>query len=337
MKLLLVTLFLAQLFFSSALVLPSAPDLRVINCDDLEAHEAATAAITYINEHHKTGYKYTLNQIENIKLLSVVGPAENFYLELDVLETKCPSVSPTPIEKCTVRPVIERAVEGDCDVRLNKINGTFTVLVTRCKSELDSAENIQRICPNCPVLAPFNNTQVLHAVDASLQKFNSGNNTVFYRLHEIGRGLIQSGISNTANVEYIVVASNCSIEEANAGVVACVEQTGAGAHYGACSGTVVKHHGAVDEDVAVHCTIYEPQLRNGAQADQQLVPLAPQKPNVAHFHHNLHHSSESESTEHFFLDTTKRNAVKRSLTGEPVPPNVSKFILPLCPGRKIHF
>ncbi|XP_063772429.1 alpha-2-HS-glycoprotein [Pseudophryne corroboree] len=342
MRLLLATLFLAQLFFGSAFIIAhSKPSGRVINCDDAEAHEAAAVAVTHINSHHTTGYKYTLNQVEKIRAVPSNDNSESFFLELDLLETKCPSVSPTPLAQCPVRPVIEQAVEGDCDVRLSKINGTFAVLGTRCKSELDSAENLQRICPDCPMLASLNNSQVIHAVDVSLHKFNSGNNTVSYRLHEIGRGQIQGGISNTVSVEFIIAASNCSIEDANAGVVACVEETGASAHYGACSGTVVKHHDAVDEDVAVQCTIYEPQIKTGAQAGEQHVPhvpLAPTKPNVphSHFHHSLYFSSESESAEHHFLVSPKKQAVKRSLTGEPVLPSLPANV-PICPGKKIHF
>lgn len=55
----------------------------------------------------------------------------------------------------------------------------------------ESAEKLPWLCPKCPHVAPLNDTRVVHAVDVALQKFNSGNNTNFYSLHEIGRGRIQ--------------------------------------------------------------------------------------------------------------------------------------------------
>ncbi|XP_069831201.1 alpha-2-HS-glycoprotein-like [Dendropsophus ebraccatus] len=341
MKLLIV---LAPLLLCwSVASFPHRPTGRVVNCDDAEAHEAAEVALQYINVHHPTGYKFTLNRVENVAVVPTAS-GEIFYLELDLLETKCPSISPVPVNLCDVRPIIEQAVEGDCDIKLQKLNGNFTPISSRCKSELDSAENIRRVCPQCSPLAPLNDTQVVHAVDVSLDKFNGGNSTAFYLLHEIGRGRIQSGISNSVHVEFVVAASNCTKNDASSGLFACVEENGDGAHFGACSGSVVKNQGAVDEDVAVQCTVYEPQPGKVTQVGAPQVPLAPPQTNVirSHFHHNLHHSSlgphssESNSAEHLLLAAhNAKHAVKRSLTGEPVPPNVP--ILPLCPGRKIHF
>ncbi|XP_056419182.1 alpha-2-HS-glycoprotein [Hyla sarda] len=338
MKLLLV---LAPLLIGCSGVSLPQPG-RVVNCDDAEVHEAAIAAVQHVNDHHKHGYKYALNRVENVNVHSLAS-GEIYILELDLLETKCPSLSPTPLELCAVRPVIEQAVEADCDFKIQKQSGIFTVVGAQCKSELDSAENIRRICPNCPFLAPMNDTQVVHAADVSLHKFNGGNSTAFYLLHEIGRGSIQSGISNSVHIEFVIAASNCTKDDANSGLFACVEETGDSAHYGACSGSVVKNQGAIDEDVVVQCTVYEPQPRKVAQAGAPQIPLASPQTNgfQSRFHHNLRfsnlgpHSSESNSAEHHLLAAHTKQIVKRSLTGEPVPPNVPT--LPLCPGRKIHF
>ncbi|XP_073434839.1 alpha-2-HS-glycoprotein [Dendrobates tinctorius] len=324
---------LTSLLLCCSVVRPLPQPGRVVNCDDADVHEAANVAVQHINSHHNTGYKFTLNRVEKV-YLRPSGLGDIFFLELDLLETKCPSKSPIPVSDCDVRPVIEQAVEGDCDAKLQNQNGTFKVISTRCTSEPDSAENVIRICPQCTLLALLNNTQVVHAVDVSLNKFNGGNNTAFYLLHEIGRAKIQSGISNSVHVEFVIAASNCTVEEANSGTAVCVEQTGDGAHFGACSGSVVKNPGAVDEEVIVQCTVYEPQPgKTGAPQ----VPLAPPQTNVvSRFHHNLHdpsmgpHSSESNSAEQL-LASTAGHAVRRSLTGNPVPS------LPLCPGRKIHF
>ncbi|KAM4043775.1 alpha-2-HS-glycoprotein [Anomaloglossus baeobatrachus] len=333
---------LAPLLLCCSVVLPLPPPGRIVNCDDAEAHEAANAAIQHINDRHNTGYKFTLNRVEKVKVRPTAS-GEMIFLELDLLETKCPSISPTPLLHCVVRPVTEQAVEGDCDVKLHKENGTYNMIGTWCKSELDSAENMRKVCPDCPNLAPLNDTQVVHAVDVSLHKINVGNvgnNSTFYLLHEIGRGRIQSGISNSVHVEFVIAASNCTIDEANSGTAACVEKTGAGAHFAACSGSVVKHPGAVDEEVEAQCTVYKNLVGEVVETGAPQVPLAPPKTNVLHFHHNLHHpsmgphSSESNSAEHYHA-AKAGHVFKRSPTGNPVPPSVQS--LPLCPGKKIHF
>ncbi|KAG8445098.1 hypothetical protein GDO86_010025 [Hymenochirus boettgeri] len=235
MKLLLLSLLLAESLLCTAFLVATKPSSRIINCDDPEAHEAALEALHYINAHHHHGYKHALNRVENVNILSETANGEIMLMELDLLETKCPWVSPTPVESCPVRPIIEQAVEGDCKVKLQKQNGSFTVLGVRCKSEPDSAENIHKVCTTCPLLALLNNTQVTHAVDQALLHFNRDNSTVFYRLHEIGRAQIQGAPENRVSVEFIIAASNCSIEEANSALDSCVVLTGDGAGQGQIS------------------------------------------------------------------------------------------------------
>ncbi|KAM9316551.1 alpha-2-HS-glycoprotein [Gastrophryne carolinensis] len=314
---------------------------RIINCDDPEAYQAANDVVTHANAQHKNGYKFALQQIDSIKSVPSAGPGELFKLELDLLETTCPSVSNTPIENCPVRQRIDQAVEADCDAIVQKLNGNFSVVKIRCKSKLDSAEKMIRLNPDYALLAPLDDKRTVHAVDVALHKFNSGNNSVFYGLHEIGRGRIQDGVSNTVAVEFVAAATNCTIADAKADVTACVEETGPNAHYATCSGTVVKVLGAVDEDVAVQCTILEPQPAKDAPAPQP-DPVIPGVPGFvpSRFHHNLQinnlgpDSAESNSEEQFLLAAHANRAVKRSLKGGPDHAHVRNF--PLCPGRKLH-
>uniref|UniRef100_A0A8C5M6W9 Alpha 2-HS glycoprotein n=1 Tax=Leptobrachium leishanense TaxID=445787 RepID=A0A8C5M6W9_9ANUR len=320
--------------------LPPKTIYKYLNCDDPEAINAALFAVGSINRNHNHGYKQTLNRIEKVKVQAVKPDQEVFYMELDVLETKCPSVSPTSVENCAVRPIIEQAVEGDCYVKLLKQGGNFTSLGARCKSELDSAENMYEICPTCSSLAKLNDTRVIHAVDVSLVNFNSGNNTVFYQLHEIGRAQIQA--PGAVNVEYVIAATNCSKDDANSGLSACVVQTGAAAHYGGCSGVVVKPEGAADEQITVKCDIYDPQPEQEQQVAAPSDPSAAQHPIRPHdhYHHNLRHStgglhsSESSSMEHH-AEAGAKHAVRRALTGVPIPPNRPQVVR--CPGNKKHF
>uniref|UniRef100_A0A8C3F0X8 Alpha 2-HS glycoprotein n=1 Tax=Chrysemys picta bellii TaxID=8478 RepID=A0A8C3F0X8_CHRPI len=164
---------------------------RVIDCDDPESEAAAAVALDYINTHHLHGYKYALNSIEKIKVLPRRPTGEIFELELDLLETVCHIVNPLPVENCTVRPLTEYVVEGDCDVKLLKLDGSFSVLATKCHSTPDSAEDITKNCPDCPIFALLNDTQVITAVDLALAQYNGGQDGAYFKLLEIGRAQIQ--------------------------------------------------------------------------------------------------------------------------------------------------
>lgn len=51
----------------------------------------------------------------------------------------------------------------------------------------DSAEDVLKVCPDCPLLAPLNDTRVVHAVEAALAAFNARNNGSYYQLVEVSR------------------------------------------------------------------------------------------------------------------------------------------------------
>lgn len=52
---------------------------------------------------------------------------------------------------------------------------------------IDSAEDVRKVCPHCPLLAPLNDTRVVHAVEAALAAFNARNNGSYFQLVEVSR------------------------------------------------------------------------------------------------------------------------------------------------------
>uniref|UniRef100_A0A8B9QFA9 Alpha 2-HS glycoprotein n=1 Tax=Apteryx owenii TaxID=8824 RepID=A0A8B9QFA9_APTOW len=162
-----------------------------LGCDDPESEAAAELAVNYINDHSHHGYKFALNRIENVRVLPQGPNNKILFLELDLLETKCHILSPTPLENCTVRSFTEHAVEGDCDIKLQNLDGKLSVLASKCHSHADSNEDIIRICPDCPRLAKLNDTEVLTAVTAALNDHNSKTTDAYLKLLEIGRAKIQ--------------------------------------------------------------------------------------------------------------------------------------------------
>nr|XP_040028132.1 alpha-2-HS-glycoprotein-like [Gasterosteus aculeatus aculeatus] len=175
-------------------------------CDSFEAEEAALVAQDYLNAQHTHGYKYALNRVEDIKIYT--KPDGDIYvLEVDLLETNCHVLDPTPLANCTVRPKISTAIEGDCDVVLKKVGGALTVLAFKCKTD----ESTEDLCVGCATLLPLNDTAALDFVQASLATFNNRTVNVTYAVKEVGRmssKVVSRGPIYSA--EYVIAEANCT-------------------------------------------------------------------------------------------------------------------------------
>ncbi|XP_032027742.1 alpha-2-HS-glycoprotein isoform X3 [Hylobates moloch] len=213
MKSLVLLLCLAQLWGCHSA--PHGPGLiyRQLNCDDPETEEAALAAIDYINQNLPWGYKHTLNQIEEVKVWPRRPFGELFEIEIDTLETTCHVLDPTPVARCSVRQLKEHAVEGDCDFRLLKLDGKFSVEYAKCDSSPDSAEDVRKVCRDCPLLAPLNDTRVVHAAEAALAAFNAQNNGSNFQLEDISRAQLVP-LPPSTYVEFTMSGTDCVAKEA---------------------------------------------------------------------------------------------------------------------------
>lgn len=254
MKSLIPLLVLAQLWACHSIPLQAiAPVLRLPKCDDPEVEEAALAAVDYINQHLHQGYKHTLNRIDKVKVWPRRPSGEVFQLDIDTLETTCHALDPTPLANCSVRQQTAHAVEGDCDFHVLKLDGQFSVLSAKCESTPDSAEDVHRVCPDCPLLIPLNDSRVTHAADAALAAFNAQNNGAYYQLMEVARAQFVPLPASTY-VEFAVGATDCVAKEvtdpAKCNLLAEKQ-------YGLCKATVAEK--LAGEDVSVTCTIFPTQ------------------------------------------------------------------------------
>ncbi|XP_008331866.1 alpha-2-HS-glycoprotein 2 isoform X2 [Cynoglossus semilaevis] len=176
-------------------------------CDSPEAEEAALAARDYLNGQHTHGYKYELNRIEDIKVYPGMNGNEIYVIEVDLLETNCHVLDPTPLANCTVRPKHLTAVEGDCDVVLNKVGGALSVSAFKCKTE----ESTEDLCLGCISLLPLNNTEGLDFVHATLAALNNNSVDTSYTILEVGRmsSQVVSG-GPVFQAEYVIIEANCT-------------------------------------------------------------------------------------------------------------------------------
>ncbi|NXC82798.1 FETUA protein, partial [Cercotrichas coryphoeus] len=353
MKALVALILLVQLPIHKAV--PAAPPAP-LGCDDPESEAAAEFAVNYINGHNHHGYKFALNRIEDIRVVHQGPNNDIIFLELDLLETKCPILSPTPLANCTVRSFAEHAVEGDCDVKLQKVDGTLSVVASKCHSHADSSEDIRKVCPDCPLLAKMNNTEVLETVSAALNDYNSKTTDSYLRLLEIGRAKIQYHPVHIVATEFAVGATNCSAEEAKANVGACQLLPEDQSNFGFCTAVMVK---GPSQDLQVDCQLYGHQvpapdisllswpgvtyIHPGQDTSAGLAPSA-----VGVTNHNLalvHNNpvaSESSSSEILRSMLSAKSLTKRAVAEaaqhDKVPRPVG-FVPPPppCPGKIRHF
>ncbi|KAM6223179.1 alpha-2-HS-glycoprotein [Rhynchocyon petersi] len=249
---------------------------RQPNCDDPEVEQVAQIAVDYINTHLTRGYKHVLNQIDKVKVWPRRPTGDVYDIELDTLETNCHALDPTPLVNCSVRQPTEHAVEGDCDFRILKQDGQFFTLYSKCDSSPDSAEDVRKRCPNCPLLTSFNNSKVVHAVDVALNAFNAQSNGSYYKLVEVSRAQLVP-LPPSVYVEFAVAATDCPHDVIDPSTCNLAAEK----QYGFCKGTLTEKVGG--EDVAATCTVFQTQpvlpqpQPDGAAVDPALPP--PPSPN----------------------------------------------------------
>ncbi|XP_077204375.1 alpha-2-HS-glycoprotein [Paroedura picta] len=346
MKLLVPLLLLAQLLSCKAgLVLPGHEELLPVlphniekypDCDGPESEAIAAAAVQHINKHLKHGYKFDLNRIEKIVQLERRPHGKLVKLELDLVETKCHIVSPTPVENCTVRTRMEHAVEGDCDVNLIESHGKYKVVHTNCHSEPDSAEDVNKLCPDCALLSLLNDTEVVNTVHTALDEYNALNTTHdHYKLLEISRGQ-HSHLAKSVYAEFAIVNTNCSAQHAKEHEEDCHVETGEHLHYGFCTASF--HKGMTPDSADQHdvlCTIYDhqPGVSHHHLTKEHLEgKLQPAGRGFAHL--DLVHSHHNTSGSHSHSHSDEVVAVEQPAS------LVKRAILPVvqaCPGRYRHF
>ncbi|XP_044111061.1 alpha-2-HS-glycoprotein [Neovison vison] len=355
MRTLALLLCLAQLLGCRSVPVGTALAYREPNCDDPETEQAALAAVDYINNRVLRGYKHTLNQIDKVRVWPRRPMGEVFELEIDTLETTCHVLDPTPLANCTVRQLTEHAVEGDCDLRVLKQDGQFSVLFAKCDSSPDSAEDVRRLCPGCPLLAPLNDTKVVHAVDVALTAFNAQSNGSYFQLVEISRAQFVP-LPQSTYVEFAVAATDCAAKDvtdpAKCNLLAEKQN-------GFCKATLTEKVGG--EDVAVTCTVFQtqplpPQPQPGDAVADPAVPAPspanlladpllvgpvvvalPEAPLPGHrAHYDLRHAFAGVAS----VESASGEAFHVGKAPKVVQPNVAVAAGPLvhpCPGRIRYF
>ncbi|XP_059196448.1 fetuin-B [Centropristis striata] len=181
-------------------------ELAPIPCNDKAVEKLSRLAVTYINEDRTDGYKFALNRIANVHL-HAQGPAGNvYYLDLDVLETKCHIGSPKPWKRCDVRAFMETQISGNCNTTILHTPEGYSYLYSYdCTLVPDPPEKLQQTCPTCPLLLPVDSPQAVNAAQATLMSYKRQSTLAAdLGVKKITRAAEQTVPVKASFVEYIV-------------------------------------------------------------------------------------------------------------------------------------
>ncbi|KAE8294663.1 Alpha-2-HS-glycoprotein Fetuin-A Precursor [Larimichthys crocea] len=244
-------------------------ELAPIPCNDKAVEKLSRLAVTYINEDRTLGYKFALNRVANVHL-HAQGPAGNvYYLDLDVLETKCYIGSPKPWKRCDIRPFMETQISGNCNTTVLHTPEGYSYLYSYdCTLTPDPPEKLYQTCPTCPLLLPLDSQQAVDAARVTLASYKRQSTLgADLGVKEIMRASAQAVPVKASFVEYTV--QECPEGVTERGTCERRTRDSDTETAGFCTGSV---HGdlIVHPDVQVSCEMFK------IQSVDVLRPVQPQ-------------------------------------------------------------
>ncbi|XP_028855823.1 fetuin-B isoform X1 [Denticeps clupeoides] len=231
-------------------------ELTPVPCDDRTVERLARLAVTYTNEDRGAGYKFALNRVANVHL-HAQGPAGKvYYLDLDVLETKCHVKSPKTWKHCDVRPFMETQISGNCNITvLHTVDGFSYLYSYDCTLVPDPPEKLQMTCPACPLLLHVDSHEAQSLALLTLNKYKQQSTLpITLGLHTITRASSQSGATPASFVEYTI--ADCAAELPASGF--CNPENAGIEAIGFCVGAVFGQKD-FQQHAQVSCEIFHPQ------------------------------------------------------------------------------
>ncbi|XP_019388344.1 PREDICTED: fetuin-B-like [Crocodylus porosus] len=233
--------------------------LYPVPCNARIAEKTARLAISYINEDRTEGYKLSLNRINRVFGSHQGAAGKVYYMDLDVLETKCYIRSALPWEDCDIRPFVETKVSGTCRAIVHiKPDVSAITCGYNCSLAPDAEEKITSICPECLTFITPDSWESMKAVNLTLNKVNEESNESHYFaatkvIRALSSTLTQPG--QDFHVEFTIKETDCIRGRDSIGR-SCTFKSPETARTGFCVGDVYIKDGA---DVEASCELYEPK------------------------------------------------------------------------------
>ncbi|XP_012680749.2 alpha-2-HS-glycoprotein 1 [Clupea harengus] len=249
-------LLLLALAVPAVLAASLPPSEKPFTCSEEDKEAASKVAEHFINHHHHRGYKFRVKDILSAKTEKKGDSECQLLLELSLGETKCHIIDPKPLEKCDIREAHDTEVKSKCSVTVKETEGKATIEKFSCTTDAVPAEELVKICPDCPSLIPLHDPEGLKSVRSAVQKFHDDSKPIHYfRLMEVGRMSSQwmfMGMSIFA--DFAIVETNCSSDVKPEDQDSCLTLCDHEARHGFCESTLLGS-GEVD----VQCQIFEVQ------------------------------------------------------------------------------
>uniref|UniRef100_A0A8C2G9G2 Alpha-2-HS-glycoprotein 1 n=1 Tax=Cyprinus carpio TaxID=7962 RepID=A0A8C2G9G2_CYPCA len=127
--------------------LPTDTDV-VYKCQEDQDKIATLEAESFINDHHRHGYKFKFVSLDSRSADEKTDPC-GVILGITLEETECHIVNPKPLDQCNTRMETETKVTAKCNVTISSVDGKVAVN-----------------------LVPLHDPKALESVKTALQKFN---------------------------------------------------------------------------------------------------------------------------------------------------------------------
>ncbi|XP_078420196.1 alpha-2-HS-glycoprotein-like [Cetorhinus maximus] len=239
-----------QLFNLSVLAYRQVVTFSTIPCDAVGAVKAADLAVHYINNVRRKGFKYRLNRLKNAQEKQELYEI-SYYLEFEVLETRCHVRSSKPLKSCQFLPLDLMKTFGECKIIIRISKGFQNVKDYQC-----SEYPVENLCQGCLSTTPLNSRDMDHAVQVAIQKYNSeSNDTNYFSLFNITKVLTKSVPNQRILVEFIIQETSCFKDDFTVALSTCVPKPLEFAHLGFCMASFDSQRPDDDAD-EVTCDIY---------------------------------------------------------------------------------
>ncbi|XP_030071865.1 fetuin-B [Microcaecilia unicolor] len=281
------------------------PVLQDASCNDTLVKVAAGLALDEINSKRTEGYVFNLNRIADAHTQRVGTTGTVFYLQLDLVETKCHVLSKRRAKDCENRP-LHQSVYGHCNATyyLNRPGRIARLYSYDCAFHPVSREKINMMCPDCPIASSPDTPIFLETAEKTLQKFNQeSNETHYFTILNVTKASMQWVVGPSHFVEYTIYETICIRVHLVVKMYLCERVERQFARLGLCQGSVMKSD--IMEHTSVSCEIYEPEKHQEPGDNQQQKEddddhkhHHDKKGDKRHGHHHHHHHGKHQGRSH---------------------------------------
>ncbi|XP_077391294.1 antihemorrhagic factor cHLP-B-like [Festucalex cinctus] len=214
-------LFAVLLWCAAALPAFVAPQTLTCGRDSVKA--AAGMAVRHINDRHKHGFKFRLQEVQSSNYQQFSGGC-HMDVNVKLSQTKCHFSNPKPADQCELWRLDERGAVATCSVEFWVMWGVAKITKYECTTRPElTNEELLTTCPSCPRLLPLDEPTAVKAVHYAVVKFNrESKRQHYFTLMEVAHVTIGDDVTIGAIVtlRFALVETSCPTGARNA-IVTC--------------------------------------------------------------------------------------------------------------------